>query len=316
MDALPVYNSRRRFLKQAGTLAAFSAMSGFPAATLAGEDQVKLTILHTNDVHSRIDPFPMDGSRYQGLGGIARRASLINRIRTEERHVLLLDAGDTVQGTPYFNLFGGRLEMELMNKLGYDASTFGNHEFDNGLEDLASMVSLARFPFLTSNYDFRNTPLAGKTRDYLILKRGGLRIGVFGLGIELDGLVDPTNCRDVQYLDPIGTANTWADRLRHDYGCHFVICLSHLGYSYPSGQVSDRILAAQTRNIDLIIGGHTHTFMPAPEQIRNLAARLTTVNQVGFAGIQLGRLDYVFDRRTGKTTLAAAGRYETSEQLA
>ncbi|SKB34806.1 5'-nucleotidase [Parapedobacter luteus] len=304
--------SRRIFLKQASALAAFSTLGGIPLSALANDDHVALTILHTNDVHSRIEPFPMDGSRNQGLGGVARRATLVERIRREQRNVLLLDAGDTVQGTPYFNLFEGRVELELMSKMGYDASTLGNHEFDNGLDGLAKMLPYAQFPFLTANYDFRDTILKGKTRDYLIVKKQGLRIGIFGLGIELEGLVDPNHHRDVRYLNPIDTANEFATRLKHDYKCSLVICLSHLGYRYRDNKVSDQVLAAHTRGIDLIIGGHTHTFMPEPEDIRNLDGEVTTINQVGFGGINLGRLDYLFERRSGKKTLLTASRYEIS----
>ncbi|MGV3761063.1 bifunctional metallophosphatase/5'-nucleotidase [Parapedobacter sp.] len=304
--------NRRRFLKQAGTFAAFSAVT-MPTWAHASEERVSLTILHTNDVHSRIEPFPMDGSRFQGLGGVARRATLVERIRREQRNVLLLDAGDMVQGTPYFNLFGGKVELELMSKMGYDAGTFGNHEFDNGLEGLADMIPYATFPFLTANYDFSDTILHGKTRNYLTFKKQGLRIGVFGLGIELAGLVDPTLCRGVRFLDPISKANEIASRLKNDYRCDLVICLSHLGYRYGDDKVSDRVLAAQTRDIDLIIGGHTHTFMPEPESIRNLDGKITSINQVGFAGINLGRLDYQFDRKSGKTMLVTAMAYDVSE---
>lgn len=304
---------RRHFLKQAGAFAAFSVMGGLPLPALANDEHISLTILHTNDVHSRIEPFPMDGSRNQGLGGVARRATLVERIRQEQRNVLLLDAGDTVQGTPYFNLFGGKVELELMSKMGYGASTIGNHEFDNGLEGLAKMLPYANFPFLTSNYDFSDTILKGKTRDYIIFKKQGLRIGVFGLGIELDGLVDPNLCRNVRYLDPIATANSFAARLKQDYRCSLVVCLSHLGYKYQGNKVSDVVLATNTRNIDLIIGGHTHTFMPEPEHYPNLDGQPTTVNQVGFAGINLGRLDYLFERQSGKKKLVAASKYEISE---
>ncbi len=301
--------NRRRFLKQAGAFAACAAVS-VPA--LADDERIPLTILHTNDVHSRIEPFPMDGSRFQGLGGVARRATLVERIRREQRNVLLLDAGDMVQGTPYFNLFGGKVELELMSKMGYDAGTFGNHEFDNGLEGLADMIRFANFPFLTANYDFSDTILNGKTRDYLIFRKQGLRIGVFGLGIQLEGLVDPTLCRGVRYLNPVTIANEMAARLKNDFKCSLVICLSHLGYRYGDDKVSDQLLAAQTRNIDLIIGGHTHTFMPEPESIRNLEGEVTVVNQVGFAGINLGRLDYEFERRSGKKKLIVATAYEIS----
>ena len=313
MEGLSAIN-RRRFLKRASTLAAASVVGSAPLAALANEDHVSVTILHTNDVHSRIDPFPMDGSYHQGLGGVARRATLVERIRQEQRNVLLLDAGDTVQGTPYFNLFGGKVELELMSKLGYDASTFGNHEFDNGLEGLDKMLDYAKFPFLTTNYDLRDTILDGKTRDYLIMKKQGIRIGIFGLGIELDGLVDPTLCKGVRYLDPIAVANEMAASLRNDHRCSLVICLSHLGYRYEGDKVSDRVLAANTSNIDLIIGGHTHTFMPEPEHIRNRDGELTTINQVGYAGINVGRLDYTFERQSGKKKRLTAGHYEMSAQ--
>ncbi|WP_353126433.1 bifunctional metallophosphatase/5'-nucleotidase [Parapedobacter pyrenivorans] len=314
MEGLPIIN-RRHFLKQAGTFGTLSLLGGIPLAALANEDHIALTILHTNDVHSRIDPFPMDGSRNQGLGGVARRATLVERIRNEQRNVLLLDAGDTVQGTPYFNLFGGKVELELMSKMGYEASTIGNHEFDNGLEGLAKMLPYAKFPFLTANYDFNDTMLKGKTREYSIFKKQGLRIGVFGLGIELDGMVDPTLCRGVRYLDPIATANALAERLKQDYRCSLVVCLSHLGYKYQGNKVSDVVLAKNTRNIDLIIGGHTHTFMPAPESIRNLNGELTTINQVGFGGINLGRLDYVFEQQSGRKELVTASSYEITDGI-
>ncbi|WP_353186071.1 metallophosphoesterase [Parapedobacter lycopersici] len=309
--------NRRNFLKAAGSLTAVSALGALPYAALAGSgEHLQLTILHTNDVHSRIEPFPMDGSRNQGLGGVARRAALVDLIRREQRHVLLLDAGDTVQGTPYYNLFGGKVEMELMSKMGYDASTFGNHEFDNGVDALAGMITHANFPFLSANYDFSDTALAGKTQPYTLFRKQGLRIGVFGLGIQLDGMVDPNNYRGTVYLDPIAVANDIAARLKYDYNCSLVICLSHLGYRYAGSQVSDQLLAAGTRHIDLVIGGHTHTFMPRPEHIRNLDGAITTVNQVGFAGINLGRLDYLFERRSGKKQLLAAGSYEISNDLA
>jgi len=313
MEELSAIN-RRHFLKQAGTLAALSTVGGLPLTALANEDHVSLTVLHTNDVHSRIDPFPMDGSRNQGLGGVARRATLVERIRREQRNVLLLDAGDTVQGTPYFNLFGGKVELELMSKLGYDASTFGNHEFDNGLDGLAKMLPYAKFPFLTANYDFSDTLLKGKTRDYAIFKKQGIKIGIFGLGIELAGLVDPNNYGDARYLEPIEIANRLASQLKYDHKCSLVICLSHLGYRYAEKKVSDQVLAASTRNIDLIIGGHTHTFMPVPEYVKNADGEATIINQVGFAGINLGRLDYVFERQSGKKKRVTAGLYQVSER--
>ncbi len=299
-------NSRRDFFKKTAGAAGFLAMSANPFRAFAKEEIVQLTILHTNDVHSRIEPFPMDGSRNQGMGGVAGRSALIKKIRVEQPNVLLLDAGDIFQGTPYFNMFGGELEMKLMSDMGYDASTMGNHDFDNGIAGFVKQLPHAKFPFLVSNYDFANTELKGKTRPYKIFRKQGIKIGVFGIGLELAGLVDKKNYGDIVYQDPIAKANEMASRLKNDLGCDLVICLSHLGYKYKEQKVSDQILAATTRNIDLIIGGHTHTFMKVPDDIKNLDGKVTTINQVGFAGINLGRLDYFFQRATGKKTMVAA----------
>lgn len=294
---------RRTFLKRAGGLLAATGLTGSVLPAFAAKDIYKLTVLHTNDLHSRIDPFPMDGSRNQGLGGAARRAALISKIRETEKNVLLLDAGDTVQGTPYFNLFNGNLEMKLMNEMGYDAATFGNHEFDNGVEKLAAMIQEADFPFLNANYDFTGTALENRVQPYKIFRKQGIRIGVFGLGVQLDNLVDPLLCKGIQYMDPIPVAIRTADMLAMELNCSLVICLSHLGHRYCDQQVSDLTLAANTRNIDLIIGGHTHTFLSEPEQVVNLTGDITTVNQVGFGGINLGRIDFEFEKRSGKKSL-------------
>jgi 5'-nucleotidase len=297
---------RREFLKKAGTIAGFLGVSASPLAAFAGSETVQLTILHTNDVHSRIDPFPMDGSRNQGMGGVARRSALIKSIRAEQKNVLLLDAGDIFQGTPYFNVFGGELELKLMSDMSYDASTFGNHDFDNGVEGFVKQMHNAKFPFLSSNYDFSNTALDGKTKPYQIFKKQGIKIGVFGLGIELKGLVSKSNYGETQYLDPIQKGNEMASFLKNEKRCDLVICLSHLGYKYKDNKVSDQVLAKSTRNIDLIIGGHTHTFLKEPETVLNLDGKATLINQVGFAGINLGRLDFFFDRQSGKHKMMAA----------
>lgn len=297
--------NRRDFLKKSSLTAAALGFGALPA--FARRDSVvQLTILHTNDVHSRIDPFPMDGSRNQGLGGVARRAALVKQIRAEQQNVLLLDAGDVFQGTPYFNMYGGELEFTIMSQMGYDASTMGNHDFDNSIAGFVKQLPHANFPFLVSNYDFNNTELKGKTLPYKIFKKQGLKIGVFGVCIELEGLVNKKNYLETVYLDPIAKANEIAALLKSGEHCDFVICLSHLGYKYKENKVSDQILAKSTRNIDLIIGGHTHTFMKEPENILNLDGKITTINQVGFAGINLGRLDYFFDREKGGSKMVSA----------
>lgn len=306
--------NRRNFIRNSGIVVATTAFGLNPLEILAAEDVIKLTILHTNDVHSRIEPFPMDGSRNQGLGGTARRSALIKQIRAKEQNVLLFDAGDIFQGTPYFNKYGGALEMKLMTAMGYDAVTMGNHDFDNGLEGFQKQLPHANFSVLCSNYDFSNTLLKGFTQPYSILKKGGLKIGVFGIGIELKGLVEQKNYGDTVYIDPLAKANQMADLLKQELNCDLVICLSHLGYKYASTRISDQVLARNNRNIDLIIGGHTHTFMDQPEDVKNLSGKLTTINQVGFAGINLGRIDYYFERYKGKR-LKTALPYLISNQL-
>jgi 5'-nucleotidase len=313
MDGLQTIN-RRRFIKSSGIVLAATTLSAYSLDALAAGELQQLTILHTNDVHSRIEPFPMDGSKYQGLGGTARRAALIKKVRQEQANVLLLDAGDIFQGTPYFNMFGGELEMKLMSEMGYDAATMGNHDFDNGVEGFYKKLPHAQFPILVSNYDFSNTVLHRSTHNFKIFNKGGIKVGVFGLGIELAGLVDPRNYKETIYLDPVKKANEVAALLKQEHGCDLVICLSHLGYQYRGNKASDQVLAKNTRNIDLIIGGHTHTFLDKPEDVQNLDGQITTINQVGFAGINLGRIDYFFEKRSGKKSKQATQYAITNSQ--
>lgn len=285
---------RRDFLRLTGLATGSLALTTLPFEALAGNGYEKLTILHTNDQHSRIEPF--ESGRNAGLGGMARRAALINQIRREEKHVLLLDAGDIFQGTPYFNFFGGELEMKLMSEMGYDAATIGNHDFDAGIDGLEKQLKHTNFPLVISNYDFRDTVMNGKTKDHLIIKKGKLKIGIFGLGIELDGLVPDSLYKNTQYLDPLPIALETAGRLKHDEKCDFVILLSHLGYKYRHSKISDLALAEQSKDIDLIIGGHTHTFLDEPTAVKNAEGKRMLVNQVGWAGINLGRIDVYFSK--------------------
>jgi len=258
-----------------------------------------ITILHTNDVHSHIDPFPADHALYPGLGGLSRRAALISQIRSENPNTLLLDAGDIFQGTPYFNFYGGELEFRLMSKLRYDAATIGNHDFDNGIDGLLAQMPHAGFQFLSANYDFSNTVMDGYVKPYTTFLLDGIRIGVFGLGIRLEGLVNKALFKETRYLDPMEMALDTARRLREQERCDLVICLSHLGYTYPESdnRPGDLSLAAATEYIDLIIGGHTHTFLDQPEVKHNRKGQQVLVNQVGCYGLNLGRIDFFFDDR-------------------
>jgi 5'-nucleotidase len=287
--------TRRKFIAQSALAAGALLTSNSLFAELQQENALKkLTILHTNDVHSRLEPFPMDGGRNQGLGGVAARAELIQKIRSEEPQVLLLDAGDIFQGTPFFNLYKGEPEMKAMAAMGYDAATMGNHDFDAGLENFVTQLQHGKFPLIICKYDFTNTPMEFKYQPYKIFKKGKLKIGVTAVGIEMKGLVPDSLFGNTKYLDPVQMANETAAKLKKEDGCDMIICLSHLGYQYKSNKVSDEVLAKETENIDLIIGGHTHTFLDKPVILKNKTGSDVLVNQVGWAGIILGRLDFEF----------------------
>lgn len=298
---------RRNFIKQsvfAG--ASLAAIGGLSSCRLDELGVVKLTILHTNDAHSRIDPFPLTDSKYPGLGGFARRAEMVKQVREQEKNVLLLDSGDIFQGTPYFNYYGGELEFKLMSEMGYDAATFGNHDFDNGIEGLIKQLPHANFPFINSNYELTDTPLAETTLKNKVFEKGGLRIGVFGLGVELEGLVNPALYGNLRYTDPIAQANKQAAFLKNEENCDLVICLSHLGYDYniekynfDVDRVCDKHVAQNSQNVDIILGGHTHTFLDQPQYFKNEIGRNVMVCQVGWAGIKLGRIDLQVDRISG-----------------
>ena len=285
-------NNRRKFIKKSGL--GIISLSLLPKISFAQESDVKITILHTNDMHSHIHPFK--SGRNKGMGGMAQRAGLINAIREQEEHVLLLDAGDIFQGTPYFNFYGGELEFKLMSKIKYDAATLGNHDFDNGLEGLNKQLKHAQFPFLIANYDFSNTILKNKFSAYKIFNKGGIKIGVFGIGIELEGLVPKNLYGNTIYQDPIKKANHYAALLKNKKKCDLVVCISHLGFKYKSDKISDIKLASQTRNIDLIIGGHTHTFLKKPAAISNIDKKEVLINQVGWGGINLGKIEFHFNQ--------------------
>lgn len=286
-------NSRRSFIKNSVLASAALTLPTIISAKNNSNDFRSLTILHTNDVHSRLDPFPMDGSNNAGLGGIAARASVVKQIRNAEQNVLLLDAGDIFQGTPYFNLFKGEPEIKAMSMLGYDAATMGNHDFDGGIENFATQLQHANFPIINCNYDFTNTAMQGKTLPYKIIEKGDIRIGILGVGVELKGLVPDNLYGNTIYQEPITKANETAEKLRKD-GCDLIVCLSHLGDKYNDATVSDEILAKQSFDIDLIIGGHTHRLFPYPRKYNNKKGSDVLVNQVGWAGMHLGRLDYRF----------------------
>jgi 5'-nucleotidase len=295
---------RRKFIQQTLATSALLMLQNSPLQLLANntnqDELIKISILHTNDWHSRIEPFPMDGSKWQGAGGAARRVTLIKQLRLAEKNVLLLDAGDVFQGTPYFNFFHGELEFKLMNYMGYDACTLGNHDFDAGLENLAQQLPQATFPFLNANYNFDNTILKGACKPFKIFIKEGIKIGVFGIGIELNGLVPEALSGNTIYNEPINISNETAKYLKLVEKCDLILCLSHLGYKYADKKVSDIVLAQNSKYIDAIIGGHTHTFLDVPDIQKNLIGQDVLINQVGWAGLNLGKIDFYFSKQRTK----------------
>ena len=291
---------RRKFIKKTTAGLAYASLSGLTFQSCK-TNQKHVTILHTNDTHSQIEPFETNHHRYAGKGGVAKRAVMIEKVRKENPNTLLLDAGDIFQGTPYFNYFGGEIEFKLMSLLKYDAATLGNHDFDNSIEGFHKQLPNASFDFVCANYDFKNTILDTIVKPYKIFFKDGIKIGVFGLGIELLNLVNPNLYKETEYLDPIEITKDITRALKENENCDLIICLSHLGYHYRNSEkVSDLKLAAATKDIDLIIGGHTHTFLAKPTLVKNLNDENVLVNQVGAYGVNLGRVDFYLDEQNNK----------------
>jgi len=295
---------RRNFIQKSTAATAFLTLGGFSLQSFDTKTTKHITILHTNDTHSHVEAFPSSHSRYGNKGGVSRRATLVEEIRKENPNTLLLDAGDIFQGTPYFNFYGGELEFKLMSMLKYDVATIGNHDFDNGIEGLYKQLPHAKFDFVSANYNFKNTILDTHVKPYKIFVKDGIKIGVFGLGIELQGLVSEKNYKETKYLNPIEIAQDMSRILKEDEQCDLVICLSHLGYHYTPErkEIGDLELASKTKNIDLIIGGHTHTFLPKPTVTKNSEGENVLVNQVGCYGINVGRVDFYFDSNKNKAS--------------
>jgi len=252
--------------------------------------KIKLVILHTNDTHSQVEPTEKSTLKTSDMGGYARRMGVIQKIRTEEKNVLLLDAGDFSQGTPYFNFFNGRIEVDALNRMNYDAVTLGNHEFDNGIDTLAVILRTAKFPIVSSNYDVRNTPLKDIMQPYLVLKRFCMRIGIMAVNVEPKSLIIESNYRGLIYNDPITVANETATYLKKQQKCDVIICLSHLGSDATAKAINDFQLARETRFIDVIIGGHSHSLLENAKET-NRDGRKVVIAQVAKGGWYLGKIE-------------------------
>ncbi len=307
-------SNRRTFLKQVAAASVGLTLSSLPQRLMAKKATNKITILHTNDIHCHINPFEGGDPLLEGRGGLARLSGMINKIRREEANVMLLDSGDMFQGTPFFNSFKGELIFKVMSKMGYQAATLGNHELDNGLKRLVMSMQYAKFPIINSNYDFSATSFMGDFIPFTVFYQKGIKVGVYGLGVELEGLVDPKNYEDIVYNDPIEVAKKMEYQLKVKQNCDLVICLSHLGFEYTDEglevKISDKRLAPHTKYTDLILGGHTHTRLEEPFYVANADGKQVLINQTGWGGLYLGRIDVYFDETGAKIAYVNASSLE------
>lgn len=279
---------RREFLAAATAFASAPlALRGEPVPTTG-----RITLLHTNDTHSRIEPFGPGMGNLTGRGGMARRATLVKQLRQELGPALLLDAGDVFQGTPYYNLYKGRIDYQLMSLVGYDAGTLGNHDFDSGVEALLAALEEAKFPMVNCNFDCKGAPLLGqRLKPYVIREFPGLKVGITGVGVDFRNLVAPRNHAGVIWKDPYECLKPVVRRLRDKEKVDLVVVLSHLGHDGKGDRHDDLQMPKNVPGIDAIIGGHSHTFLDEPVRVSG-ADRSTLIFQVGFGGVNLGRMDF------------------------
>ena len=261
--------------------------------------QKRLTLLYTNDTHSTVMPLSanLDDTLKAGRGGFVRRVALVGREREKDADLLLFDSGDFSQGSPFYTLFKGDVEIGLMNRMGYDAVAIGNHEFDFGLDNMARLLRMASFPVVCANYDFSGTPVEGLVRPYVVLHRKGLKIGVFGLSPKLDGLVSAENYKGVRYENPIEAANRVAALLKDSEGCDVVVCLSHLGWEQKKPDIDDATMISASRNIDVVLGGHSHTYFSDIVKVKNADGKDVVVDQNGKHAIYVGKMELTIQNK-------------------
>ena len=284
--------NRRIFLKNSAVLLASGFLMRYAHALAPRKNT--WSILHTNDFHSRFLPFAATHKRHANQGGIARLTQLVSELRQKHEHVTLFDSGDVFQGTPYFNVFKGHPELQWMQRMEYDATTLGNHDFDMGVEHVFYLRKQYNTPTLLINYTYEKDSDLGVIQPYKIIEKGPIRIGVTGVSIDLVGLQGETNRGSFAYFDPVEKLQEQVNFLRKNKNCNAVVVLSHLGYQYSSEKIDDIKLAQRTEGIDVILGGHTHTFLDEPTVVKNRAGKKVVINQAGWAGLKLGHLQFEY----------------------
>lgn len=246
-----------------------------------------LTILHVNDTHSHIEPDRV--GIYKGMGGLLERTAYVDSVRQADgaENVLLLHGGDYSQGSTYFNEFGTAYMFDAINRLQYDAVTLGNHEFDNGIEALGEALAVCKVPVVVCNYDFSPFEIGKYVKPYTIVEKAGLKIGIIGVLCPLGSVLSGDTANRLPMLDMVSSVQKYADELRPQ--CDLVIVLSHIGYTeHGPGEMTDPQLCAATRNIDLFVGGHSHTFMEEAAWCPNLDGKKIPVTQAGWEGVYMG----------------------------
>ena len=284
--------NRRIFLKNSAVLLASGFLMRYAHALSPRKNT--WSILHTNDFHSRFLPFAATHKRHANQGGIARLTQLVSELRQQHEHVTLFDSGDVFQGTPYFNVFKGHPELQWMQRMEYDATTLGNHDFDMGVEHVFSLRKQYNTPTLLINYTYEKDSDLGVIQPYKIIEKGPVKIGVTGVSIDLVGLQGETNRGSFAYFDPVEKLQEQVNFLRRNKNCNAVVVLSHLGYQYSSEKIDDIKLAQRTEGIDVILGGHTNTFLDEPTVVKNKAGKKVVINQAGWAGLKLGHLQFEY----------------------
>lgn len=284
--------NRKKFIQLSSTLVAGNLLN---ANKLQGSGIFKkeeLVILHTNDFHSRFEPFPSSHKTWANQGGISQLKTLIDQTRKQHKNVILLDSGDVWQGTAYFNVFKGHPELEWMKSVNYQATTIGNHDFDLGIDHLSELRKKYQTPTVLCNYQINHEGFKEIIQPYKIIQTRNIKVGITGVAIDFQDLLPQKAFQGIIYQDPVEPLQKTVNELKQSHHCDLIIVLSHLGYKYESDKIDDLKLAQKTYGIDAILGGHTHTFLDTPVMIKNKKGKDTLVNQAGWAGLKLGKLHF------------------------
>ena len=265
------------------------------AVAADAQTEKKLVIFHTNDPHSCIMPMNenLADTAVAGRGGFLRRIAMLEEERKKHPDMMYFDSGDFSQGSAYYTMYKGEVEVGLMNMMGITAATIGNHEWDYGIEQLVKNIKMANFPVVCTNCDFTDTPLEKLVKPYIIIKRDGVKIGVIGVTTQLEGLVDKKNYQNTKYLDPVECARKTAEMLKEKKKCDIIVCISHLGWS----EKGDIELIKNTRYIDIVLGGHSHSRFKDLKYVEDMDCKAVAVDQNGKGGVNVSKITVTLEKK-------------------